>query len=115
MEQTDARALLGISGGASDTEIEAAYRKGVNKVRKHYEKARDRSARTQCEREFDALKEARSALLPETDDATIEPVTPVPEHVSPVLEPVTPVIEPVSPVVEPVKPIIERVPPAIER
>jgi hypothetical protein len=142
MEQTDARALLGISGGASDTEIEAAYRKGVNKVRKHYEKARDRSTRTQCEREFDALKEARSALLPETDDATIEPVSPVLERVSPALEPVTPAIErvspalepdtpalepvilalepvspiePVSPAIEPVSPAIERVSPAIER
>jgi hypothetical protein len=73
MEKVDARALLGITAGASETEIEAAYRQSVSGVRKRFETARGRDARARCKREFAALEEARDSLLSELENAEDEP------------------------------------------
>jgi serine/threonine protein kinase len=76
MEKIAARALLGIAGDASPSEVEEAYRKRASEVRERFKAARRSSMRTQCQREFDALEEARDSLLaaPEfTDGGVAEP------------------------------------------
>jgi hypothetical protein len=72
MEKADARALLGIGAGASDTEIEAAYRRNVDELRTRFETARG-WRRTQLEREFGGLGEARDTLLAEPLNSGDEP------------------------------------------
>jgi serine/threonine protein kinase len=72
MEEVDARAILGVSIEAPVSEIEAAYRRRVDQLRKSFEAARDRRTRTQLEREFAALEDARSSLLSEPEGAEEE-------------------------------------------
>jgi serine/threonine protein kinase len=63
MEEVDARAILAVGIEASVPDIEAAYRERVSEVRKRFEKAIDRRARAQLEREFEALEDALNSLL----------------------------------------------------
>jgi PEGA domain len=73
MSRPDARALLQVEPAASEEEIHAAYRRCVDQVRKRYEKAHDNKTRTQLEREFRALEEARDRLLAEPTGYASEP------------------------------------------
>jgi hypothetical protein len=63
VEETDARAVLGVSTNASREEVEAAYSGRVREVRKQCENARDRRTREKCRRERDFIDEARRLLL----------------------------------------------------
>ena len=63
MEEIDARAVLGLNASASRSDIEAAYTDRIRRIRKHYEEARDHRTREKCERDRDALDEARRLLL----------------------------------------------------
>jgi hypothetical protein len=76
MDKVDASNLLQITLGASETEVEAAYRKRRNEVRKRFDAARDRNRQTRCEREFSALQQARNFLLAEPEDLVREPQEP---------------------------------------
>ena len=60
MDKVDAGNLLRINRGASETEVEVAYRKRRDEVRKRFVSARDRNTRNRCEREFSALEQARN-------------------------------------------------------
>jgi serine/threonine protein kinase/outer membrane protein OmpA-like peptidoglycan-associated protein len=62
MEELDARAVLGVSDEAPDSEIEAAYRKRVAEVRKSFEAAKDDRTRKQLKRELASLEAARDLL-----------------------------------------------------
>jgi hypothetical protein len=64
VEESEARAVLGVSTNASREEIEAAYSGRVRDVRKQFEKARDHRTREKCRREREALDEAGRLLLP---------------------------------------------------
>jgi hypothetical protein len=117
MQKFDARTLLRISAAASPTDIEEAYRTRMREVRKRFETARERknrSAREQCEREFAALKEARSTLLNETEEVIIEPEA---AHVEPEaahLEPEPARVEPEPAGVEPEPAWVEPEPARVE-
>ena len=63
VEETDARAVLGVTANLSEMEIEAAYRRRASEVRKRFDDARDNATRTKCRRERAAIEEARHTLL----------------------------------------------------
>ena len=73
MEESDARAVLGVSTNASREEIEAAYSGRVRDVRKQFEKARDHRTREKCRRDREAIDEARRILLPEQEQEATRP------------------------------------------
>jgi hypothetical protein len=68
VEEIDARAVLGVSAKASEMEIEAAYRDRNSEVRKRFDDARDHRTRAKCQREREAIEEARRTLLRELEE-----------------------------------------------
>jgi hypothetical protein len=84
MERINALDLLKISESASAADVEEAFRKRIREVRKRFDAARERknrSTREQCEREFDAIKEARRTLLTELTELTEDIIVPEPDPV----------------------------------
>jgi hypothetical protein len=86
MNNVEASNLLRTNLGASTAELETAYRKRRVEVRKRFEAARDRNTRTQCEREYFALEQARDLLLAESDDLLGGDARPTVERHEPVVE-----------------------------
>jgi PEGA domain len=86
MSKVEASNLLRTNLGASMTELETAYCKRREEVRKRFEAARDRNTRTQCEREYFALEQARDLLLAESDDLLGGDERPAVERHEPVVE-----------------------------
>ena len=82
MDKVDAGNLLRINRGASETEVEVAYRKRRDEVRKRFVSARDRNTRNRCEREFSVLEQARNCLLAQMDDLVNEREEPPVERVA---------------------------------
>jgi hypothetical protein len=107
MDKVDASNLLRISLKASESEIEAAYRKRRVEVRKRFEATRDRNTRTQCEREYSALEQARNILLAETEDLIKEPEAPPAEREAAPVEREAPPVERETPPVEREAPPVE--------
>src|ERR1700759_5723508 len=68
MNEVEASNLLRTNLGASVAELETAYRKRLEEVRKRFEATRDRNTRSRCEREYFALEQARDLLLAEKND-----------------------------------------------
>jgi hypothetical protein len=101
MDKVDATSLLRIDLKASETEIEAAYRKRRDEVRKRFEAARDRNTQTRCEREYVALEQARNILLAETEDLIREREAPPVERDERSVEPEALPAEREEPPVEP--------------
>lgn len=60
METAVARALLGISPGASDKEVEEGCRARVSGVRERFENARDKKTKGSLKDKLDALNDVRS-------------------------------------------------------
>jgi len=63
MQEAEARAVLGLSSGARDSEIAAAYRARVADLRERLYQAPDSRTRNGLEQELAALKEAHETLL----------------------------------------------------
>jgi hypothetical protein len=93
MNKVEASNLLRTNLGASVAELEAAYSKRREEVRKRFEAARDRNIRSRCEREYFALEQARDLLLAETDDLLGGDETPAVEHEEPEAKLKTPLVE----------------------
>jgi hypothetical protein len=63
VEENDARAVLGVAANPTEIEIEAAYRRRADEVRKRFDAAKENSTRMKCRRERAAIEEARTTLL----------------------------------------------------
>jgi hypothetical protein len=114
MDKVDAGNLLRINRGASETEVEVAYRKRRDEVRKRFVSARDRNTRNRCEREFSALEQARNCLLAQMDDLVNEREEPPVERQAAPVEGEERPIEEEAPSVDREAPLVERQVPQVE-
>jgi YARHG domain/PEGA domain len=114
MDKVEANNLLRTHLGASEAEVEAAYRKRRAEVRKWFEATRDRNTRTRCEREYFALEQARNLLLAETEDLLKGCEGPAIEREAPPVEREAPPVELKAPPAELKAPSVEREAPPVE-